>query len=566
MKHYVVNDKTGLAVLLTAPWGSGKSYFIKNTLIDYIETKTEYRCILISLYGITSIEDLKETIMLNLLIHSNSSKFQKLAKSGVNVFAKAICGYIFNKTRLNITSMIKSLSEYITFNNKLIIFDDLERTQIDLINVMGFINQISENENSKILIVANESAITNNDNIETSIAKKYLLIKEKTVGSTLKYECDYLNAVRNILFDIKNKELRLIYSTEDEIRYIYNLLQYNGEYNLRTLIYALQKVSDILNYFNIVEHRYIKTIFESVILFAHNIKHNEFPKWEGTKYLSTSLGNIRCPLFYFCYDFICNFNIDKDTVAPTIKSFESYYHYTFEYHTDKNLEIIFQFYTQEEHVVINALDILETRLSNDEIPIACYGKICYYLVVLGDLLDYDYSHHKDFMVKNVYQKGDKIDFEIIFLSLNISYNANLQKELVDFEETLIKSSKDYENFDYLEKYTPDELYDFCVKIINSDINEYILDDCFISNFNFDKLLDVLIKSSSNQVDKFRRVLFRFYRNVYSTKYKQKDWDFIKRLSIKIDENLECDSLKIDRIVKLQLGYLRDNLKKFVDKK
>lgn len=37
MKHYIEKDKTNSAVMLTAPWGKGKSFFIQNELIPYLK-------------------------------------------------------------------------------------------------------------------------------------------------------------------------------------------------------------------------------------------------------------------------------------------------------------------------------------------------------------------------------------------------------------------------------------------------------------------------------------------------------------------------------------------------
>lgn len=589
MKYYVENDKTGLAVLLTAPWGTGKSYFIKNNLIKYIEEKTNYKCILISLYGITSFEDLKETIIVNLFIHSDSIKFQKLAKSSISICAKAISSYLLSKTGVNIDNLMESLSEYISFSNRLIIFDDLERTQIDLLDVMGILNQLVENEESKILIVANEEAIIKYEYLKdeddkdllfnclgkndkstevkkefSDIGEKYLLIKEKTIGDTLKFECDYYNAISNIILNTENEILINRYKSEEKINKIYNLLHDKNGYNLRTFIYACQKISDILDVFEIIDLKYVDAIFESVILFSKKIKYGKYPNWEGSEYLSVELGSQKYPLFRFCYDFIIDYNLNKDSVESTFKAYDEYYHYNYQYHKDKNLEIIFNCYTQDEKTIKDALDKLKISLEQNDIPITCYGKLCYFLVFLGDLLKYDYSCHKCSMIKNVYQIGDKIDLHSAFLYTNVSYDAMLQEKLIRFEEELLNSSKDYNEFDYLVNYTPDELNIFCNKIFeSSNIDKYIINGCFISNFDLEKLVQVLFNSNSQQIDVFRGELFRFYRNMYPDKYDKKDWDFIKNLSNLVTLKLKDDDLIIDRIAKLQLEYLRDNLKEFI---
>lgn len=35
--HYIEKDKTQSAIMLSAPWGTGKSYYINNSLIPFLE-------------------------------------------------------------------------------------------------------------------------------------------------------------------------------------------------------------------------------------------------------------------------------------------------------------------------------------------------------------------------------------------------------------------------------------------------------------------------------------------------------------------------------------------------
>ena len=37
IKNYLKNDKTQSAIMLTAPWGTGKSYYIRNDLSRFLE-------------------------------------------------------------------------------------------------------------------------------------------------------------------------------------------------------------------------------------------------------------------------------------------------------------------------------------------------------------------------------------------------------------------------------------------------------------------------------------------------------------------------------------------------
>ena len=37
IKHYLEEDKTKSAIMLNAPWGAGKSYYIQNTLREFLK-------------------------------------------------------------------------------------------------------------------------------------------------------------------------------------------------------------------------------------------------------------------------------------------------------------------------------------------------------------------------------------------------------------------------------------------------------------------------------------------------------------------------------------------------
>lgn len=43
IKHYLKEDKTKSAIMLNAPWGTGKSYYIINTLRPYLESEENGR-------------------------------------------------------------------------------------------------------------------------------------------------------------------------------------------------------------------------------------------------------------------------------------------------------------------------------------------------------------------------------------------------------------------------------------------------------------------------------------------------------------------------------------------
>ena len=74
IKHYLEEDKTRSAIMLTAPWGTGKSYYIQNILIPFLEQKGEKRCIVVSLYGLNSISDINRSLYIEMRFKKLRSK------------------------------------------------------------------------------------------------------------------------------------------------------------------------------------------------------------------------------------------------------------------------------------------------------------------------------------------------------------------------------------------------------------------------------------------------------------------------------------------------------------
>lgn len=64
--HYLREDKTKSAIMLTGPWGTGKSYYIQNELKPFLE-KNENRghsCVIVSLYGLKDTAEISKSIYL----------------------------------------------------------------------------------------------------------------------------------------------------------------------------------------------------------------------------------------------------------------------------------------------------------------------------------------------------------------------------------------------------------------------------------------------------------------------------------------------------------------------
>lgn len=55
--------------MLTAPWGTGKSYYLQNKLIPFIKDKSGKKCIVISLYPIKEVSEICKSILIEVKLN-----------------------------------------------------------------------------------------------------------------------------------------------------------------------------------------------------------------------------------------------------------------------------------------------------------------------------------------------------------------------------------------------------------------------------------------------------------------------------------------------------------------
>ena len=88
---YLKTENTNYALMLNGNWGSGKSFFWKNTLKEIVK-KNEYKEIYISLNGISKIETLEHMLFIKLIPfigNKESSLIKNTTTLVTNVINKA---------------------------------------------------------------------------------------------------------------------------------------------------------------------------------------------------------------------------------------------------------------------------------------------------------------------------------------------------------------------------------------------------------------------------------------------------------------------------------------------
>ena len=191
---YVRKPYTDYAVMLNGEWGSGKTYFWNNKLrnrLEAIKNKNgkNYKTIYMSLYGINSLEEISKKIFIetNPMINKTLKKFVDSREGNI------IPEYV--KTGLDMANLFGStsfssdkvdFSKMFAIDDKILCFDDLERANVDVIDILGYINNFVEHDGIKTILICNEKELATkfkNNNVEfkTMIAS-YILDKEGQIG------------------------------------------------------------------------------------------------------------------------------------------------------------------------------------------------------------------------------------------------------------------------------------------------------------------------------------------------------------------------------------------------
>lgn len=204
--NHIVNKKEKQALLIDGDWGSGKTFFI-NKFINDIGAKCEDRATyllnnqkkitltneeedsfknknilpIISLYGLNSIDEIRFKIFkTHIPLLSKDSKKTDLcidffASNFVNIvkLIKPEAKETLDSLKFeNINKVIETLN---LTKDKVIIFDDLERCNIELNTLFGYINELMEEDNTKVILISNEKEIINSI-LYKKIEQKYLAI------------------------------------------------------------------------------------------------------------------------------------------------------------------------------------------------------------------------------------------------------------------------------------------------------------------------------------------------------------------------------------------------------
>ena len=321
---YVRSDYTDYAIMINGEWGSGKTYFWNNQVKKKIESLKlngkKFTTIYMSLYGISNLEEISKKIFMetsqlmdkNLRRYMNTkgiTTIPEYAKTGIDM--ANLFGASSNGGRID-------YDEFFSTDDKVLCFDDLERANVDVIDILGYINNFVEHDHIKTIIICNEKELStkiksSNLEMKTFIAT-YLLdkqgelnksdkpmvekiqdkiehvfdkaidyerIKEKLIGETFEYapQFDY---IINGIFMRFERNRDLIRFLRENTKLIISTFKKSGTRNLRILKHALNDFSkiyeEVSNLYPNTNYRAMQAMLIFTIAVSFEIKAGKITK------------------------------------------------------------------------------------------------------------------------------------------------------------------------------------------------------------------------------------------------------------------------------------------------
>lgn len=242
LDNFISIPKPDYAMMINGSWGSGKTWFIDN----YIEDRTQHhgklidsekiKFVKVSLFGLKDISEISTEIFFKSYkrlnkkgIRKGLSVVSKMIKLGLKIdaFGSSSPDFSFD---IGLPKSIEGLLDSYGSSKKVFVFDDLERTTIPLVEVLGFFSKLIE-EGENVIIIAHDTEFPK-ENKET-----FDKFKEKVVGKSFvltpdvdgAYEafkdrfkdeeayynflCEYKTSIINSYYESKYDNLRLLYQS-----------------------------------------------------------------------------------------------------------------------------------------------------------------------------------------------------------------------------------------------------------------------------------------------------------------------------------------------------------------
>lgn len=528
--NYAKNDLTRGAVILSGPPESGRSHYVRYDLAPYLKNSKEtLTCIAISLDGIKSVTELSKTIFLENRTRLLRRKSEKTAAG--TIMAKTVLKSLAKHYDVVIDTEeadFDNLYSNIDLANKLIVFEDIHRTEIPLEQLFSYVSSLTRQDGVKVLLIVDDAE---NAPDADGMAEKM----DEVASDILKYEPDMPFIVRCVLEEYQSPVLNGFLGNAD-IREIVQSFEKHGSFCIRTLFFACQKSADLYRMMDVENTQYdpafLKAVFLGILEYSLRLKSDKSLAWEDEDHLSFRLGSERYPLFRFCYHYINEQVYEPVLVSKAQALFQEFRTYDSRCAAvDPDLATMYAWYCQRESDLLAAVEGITAKLEkSDAFPLREYGRIARCLLDVEAVLHCDITAAEERMISNLRGKGRKINSDYITRWLVADQdNPEMTAACALLRKRMLNALKKVDVEFYGFSYRPSEIAAFS-GFIQKNIDAILEFGTFARALDNRRIQDMLRECTAKELYDFRTAYISVYHTPHCSAFLSQDKEALAELS------------------------------------
>ena len=626
--RYLEDENYKYAILIDGEWGCGKTHFVLNELRESMEKyeaeHTGRSLRYISLYGVKTVDAVEEKVIWSIIDEKFYAGYEQLARvqevygerreevkrkgRSLHGIAQKLVATVMQKMELPFKSY-EYVADVLELDKNIFIFDDLERCNCPINDVLGYINGLVEHENVKVILVANEKEIgsleqeeckelqylvvVNNDikipkekdlfgyvqnknsqpemNVQELERRRrkvfsdkkydwqYMRVREKLVGITLQFEADFVTVMHQLIH-CSHKDKELEEALHSKVNYFMSIMTSNEHQNLRTFQFFLSKIDCLyeqlpkmgmeLQYQKQLLDFVIENCFLLCVEFKGNIKEpeDEFNKisFQNKRRMQSILRYVRASIFEAEK---YREDLEKYVYAELAQRLPS---------DDPYCQLYNEYYIQNQQWVEDKLQRVLEGLEQNKYLLNLYPNMIYLLVTLQQ---YGFSEvyldqASAYMIKNIERQDPNshtLDMHVPTEDGNIIKECRKRVEKINSTISTVREMQWSQGMKDILQNQKDwslRLMKYIEKICESMPFETLI----ISRVDTNSWMKLLLNSDAREIDYFRRFLNRIYPSNVIKRNVKKDMQVLKEISERLKQHSEQDLIK-----KMQISWLTEQI-------
>lgn len=574
--NYVKREKTQSALMLSGQWGIGKSYYINNSLKENLK-KNDFKMISVSLYGLTSIHDISKSIYIELkLLKKKHSKKAKHAVAGIALAGKTVIKGVASFFNVDLSIDQNALDKFfktVNLSKTLIVLEDLERTTLNFSDLLGYINNLTEIDGAKVLLVSNEAEILSSNEWKD----EYLRQKEKTISDTLTYVPNIFDVIDKITIEQLTCKNNLIgkdslfgcfKTTSILVDEISKNKDLTCNFNFRSIIFAIEKVNDIcLKIDSLVDEFILTNLICSMTIYCLKLKAGVKMSFPDNDDCSSSLGTSKYPLYKFAYDYIIHHSFSEQEAKETVEKIKANLSAKEKNVKLRNLlENVYSYSSCNERTIVKDIEKILIDLKKESdflIPVSEYRILANYLIAIKSLgiSVKEINECKKAMikkVKTVVNAKDHFFDSYTGISFDSQTAANEFNEFISKMDKILETNRTINKKIIFKEENLEQTIDELTKIKD----KFITAGCFAKNIDLVAFKNIMNSKQSELVETIRSLFHRIYSFSNLYQFFKKDLPALRKIK-KILEDILVSNKESDKIYLLQIKYFISNVNDFI---